>query len=234
MPGNNNAIFDHGARKAITAPFRTLLFLVIALFVVVMGRMAIDGFLVGGDADALAKIQDALHDDIEHAATMPSLFAPTQQRALSWALAAHELLYAKTGLERSLTAPARSLSGTEQAFQRGIRASGPLWVGVMVGTQMLAVRAAILVSALPLLLLAYGVAIVDGSVGRYIRRAAGGRESSTIYHRAKYVHVMVATVAIMGYLWWPYALSPQLPLLAAITAFALLLRTQIQYYKKYV
>ena len=233
MAGSSNALFDHGARKAITAPFRTVLFAIIAAFVLFLGRIAIDGFFIGSDPAALAAAQAALHDDIAQAASMPSPFASTQARALSWALATHEMISTRTGLARSLLTPAQALSAPEQAFQRGLHASGPFWVGIMVGTQILAVRAAILVSLLPLALLAYAVALVDGLVGRNIRRVAGGRESATIYHRAKYFHLVALTVTIAGYLWWPAALSPQGLFVLAIGFFAWLLRTQCQYYKKY-
>jgi hypothetical protein len=44
---------------------------------------------------------------------------------------------------------------------------------------------------LPLLLLLYMVGTVDGLVERAIRRSCGGRESASLYHRAKYLQMAV-------------------------------------------
>jgi hypothetical protein len=61
----------------------------------------------------------------------------------------------------------------------------------MVGTQLLGVRFAILMRFLPLLLLLYAVGTVDGLTERAIRRSCGGRESASLYHRAKYLQMAV-------------------------------------------
>ena len=63
----------------------------------------------------------------------------------------------------------------------------------MIGTQLLGVRLATLVLTAPLLVLIYIVAGVDGLTQRAIRRASGGRESASLYHRAK--HLQVALTA---------------------------------------
>ncbi|MGB5103857.1 MAG: DUF4400 domain-containing protein [Steroidobacteraceae bacterium] len=59
----------------------------------------------------------------------------------------------------------------------------------MVVTQLLGVRAAILARFAPLLLLLYAVGAADGFTQRAIRRACGGRESASLYHRAKYLQL---------------------------------------------
>jgi hypothetical protein len=61
----------------------------------------------------------------------------------------------------------------------------------MIGTQLLGVRAAILARFAPLLLLPYAVGAADGFSQRAIRQACGGRESASLYHRAKYLQLAV-------------------------------------------
>ena len=61
----------------------------------------------------------------------------------------------------------------------------------MIGTQLLGVRLATLGMMAPLLMLVYLVAAADGLTQRAIRRACGGRESASIYHRAKHLQVML-------------------------------------------
>ena len=73
----------------------------------------------------------------------------------------------------------------------------------MVGTQLLGVRAAILARFAPLLLLLYAVGAADGFTQRAIRRACGGRESASLYHRAKYLQVAVLGLGGVDLLLWP-------------------------------
>lgn len=73
----------------------------------------------------------------------------------------------------------------------------------MVGTQLLGVRMATLVRFVPLLLLLYAVGTVGGLTQRAIRRSCGGRESASLYHRAKYLQIVVLGLGAVGVLVWP-------------------------------
>jgi len=73
----------------------------------------------------------------------------------------------------------------------------------MVGTQLLGVRFAALIRFLPLLLLLYSVGTVDGLTERAIRRSCGGRESASLYHRAKYLQMAVLGLGAVVLLVWP-------------------------------
>ena len=103
----------------------------------------------------------------------------------------------------------------------------------MTGTQLIGVRVATLVLAVPLLVLIYVVAISDGLTERAIRRAAGGRESASLYHRAKHMQVAVIGTAVVAFLVWPAPLEWGRvgPLLAP--ALGVLGRMQWAYYKKH-
>ncbi|MBK9705417.1 MAG: DUF4400 domain-containing protein, partial [Betaproteobacteria bacterium] len=56
----------------------------------------------------------------------------------------------------------------------------------MLATKLYGLRFALWLSAILPVALGYAVGMIDGLVERSIRRHSGGRESATLYHRAKY------------------------------------------------
>ena len=69
---------------------------------------------------------------------------------------------------------------------------------------------------------------------RAIRRASGGRESASLYHRAKHLQVAVAGAGVLTALLWPAPfdwLLIGLPLAAVV---GVLPRMQWAYYKKHL
>ena len=103
----------------------------------------------------------------------------------------------------------------------------------MLGTQLLGVRAAILAHFAPLLLLLYTVGAADGLTQRAIRRACGGRESASLYHRAKYLQVMVLGLGGVAMLVWPGEVEWELCAALVAVATGCLARVQWAYYKKH-
>lgn len=104
----------------------------------------------------------------------------------------------------------------------------------MIGTQLLGVRIATLILIVPLLVLIYLVAGVDGLTQRAIRRASGGRESASIYHRAKHLQFTLMTTGFLIFLFWPASVDVRwigIPLAAIL---AILTRLQWGYYKKHL
>ena len=232
----NNATFEQGTRKAILAPFRTIIFLSIAAFVLLVGRMVIDFTYTGSDPIKVEALRSSLWSEIDASLDLPPVLGDTTERALKWAAAAYEIVYVYTGLDRSLVATPADFTEPEKALRRGLdaAASQPHWQAMMLGTQLIAVRVALLPSLLPLLILTWALALSDGAVSRWIRRAAGGRESSTIYHRAKYMHVVVATVLLVAWLWLPFSVSLWTFGLSLALLGGALLRIQLMFYKKYI
>jgi len=104
----------------------------------------------------------------------------------------------------------------------------------MIGTQLLGVRMATLTTTAPLLLLVYIVGAVDGLSQRAIRRACGGRESGSLYHRAKHMQVALTVVAVLAGLLWPLATDIRWIGLPLAVALAVLSRLQWAYYKKHL
>jgi integrating conjugative element membrane protein (TIGR03747 family) len=104
----------------------------------------------------------------------------------------------------------------------------------MVGTQVVGVRLATLVRFSPLLLLLYGVGAADGLTQRAIRRACGGRESASLYHRAKYLQVALLGLGGVAMLVWPGSVAWERCATLVAVAAGGLARVQWAYYKKHL
>jgi integrating conjugative element membrane protein (TIGR03747 family) len=158
----------------------------------------------------------------------------THDRATSWAAFITEWFYRKPGLLRHVEEDPTRLGMTDQAVLRGVRSMDFAISRTLTGSQVIAIRAAIMVSYLPSIGFMYLLAFVDGAIERIRRKFGAGCESSTIFHRAKYFQVTMATVVSAAYLWWPGDVDPLLILVPATLACAALGRFQAKYYKKYV
>lgn len=90
-----------------------------------------------------------------------------------------------------------------------------------------------LIGAIPLLMLTYLVAWVDGACARAVRRAEVARESSSLYHRFKISQIWVLGGVTLCYLVWPHPVNPVLVIVPTVLACAWLARMQVAYYKKY-
>jgi len=104
----------------------------------------------------------------------------------------------------------------------------------MIGTQLLGVRLATLGMMAPLLVLVYLVAAADGMTQRAIRRACGGRESASLYHRAKHLQVMLLAMGGVLVLIQPVSIDPRLVWVPVVLLVGLLARLQWACYKKHL
>jgi integrating conjugative element membrane protein (TIGR03747 family) len=104
----------------------------------------------------------------------------------------------------------------------------------MIGTQLLGVRLATLGMMVPLLVLAYLVAAADGLTQRAIRRACGGRESASLYHRAKHLQVMLVAMGGVLVLIQPVSIDPRLIGVPVALLVGILARLQWACYKKHL
>jgi integrating conjugative element membrane protein (TIGR03747 family) len=104
----------------------------------------------------------------------------------------------------------------------------------MIGTQLLGVRLATLGMMAPLLVLVYLVAAADGLTQRAIRRACGGRESASLYHRAKHLQVMLLAMGGVLVLIQPVSIDPRLIGVPVALLVGILARLQWACYKKHL
>lgn len=79
------------------------------------------------------------------------------------------------------------------------------------------------------------LAIIDGWIARYIRKVNAGHESATLYHIAKFGgNRLLPLTALAVYLCSPVPIEVNWVMLPSLVVHAVLLRTQVKYYKKYV
>ncbi len=104
----------------------------------------------------------------------------------------------------------------------------------MVGAQLLGVRCATIFLVTPLVLLFYSVGAMDGLSERGIRRASGGSESSSLYHRGKYAQVIVVGGVILVCAVWPEPVDTPAMGLGIGVLIGLAARVQWAFYKKYL
>ena len=104
----------------------------------------------------------------------------------------------------------------------------------MIGTQLLGVRLATLGMMAPLLVLVYLVSAADGLTQRAIRRACGGRESASLYHRAKHLQVMLLAMGGLLVLIQPVSIDPRLVGVPVACLVGILARLQWACYKKHL
>ena len=98
----------------------------------------------------------------------------------------------------------------------------------------LALRLGVLAAILPLYLLLSVVALVDGCVARQVRRLAGRRESSFVYHRVKRLLLWLASALAALYLWPPWPVDPRPIFAVHAVLHAVLLRQSAATFKKYL
>ena len=104
----------------------------------------------------------------------------------------------------------------------------------MIGTQLLGVRLVTLAMMAPLVVLVYLVAAADGLTQRAIRRACGGRESASLYHRAKHLQVMLLAMGGVLVLIQPVSIDPRLVGVPVAFLVGILARLQWACYKKHL
>lgn len=123
-----------------------------------------------------------------------------------------------------------------RAVQRGFWAAFKWEITVLIYASILfAAKLGVMLTLIPLFIiwmLAFGV---DGLVQRSIRRACGGYESATIYHRAKlYGFKLVLPFAAVVYLCTPVGFHPAYLFIPVALFSGYLIRLQATYYKKYL
>ena len=104
----------------------------------------------------------------------------------------------------------------------------------MIGTKLLGVRLAMLTLFVPILVFIYIVAGADGLTQRAIRRASGGRESASLYHRAKHLQIVLVVMAGTMSLIQPVSIDPRLIWVPCAVLVGIFARLQWAYYKKHL
>lgn len=235
---SRNASFDEGViASAVLGPFKFVLGVMVAFVTVLLLAWTIDWIMVFKVwPEGIEQLKSRLAADVTQGVDL----AARQGLAPGIVVRAADYLYTvvfrATGIHdmalRFSTASPLSIPDT---ILRDSYVSNRDAVEVaMIGTQLIGARFATLSLMLPLLVLGYAVAAADGLSQRAIRRASGGRESASLYHRAKHWTVALVATGFLGLLVWPASLNCLLVELSLAAAVCILTRLQWTYYKKHL
>ena len=186
--------------------------------------------------DGVATLRALLADDLARGAALSARQGSAAIEITGAANFLYGLVFEVTGIhDMGLRfADAASLSIPDTVVRRSYVANRQAIEAAMLGTQVLGVRVAILLRFAPLLLLVFAVGTVDGLIERAIRRVCGGRESASLYHRAKTLQMVVLGLGAVAMVVWPGSMAwgPCVGTMAAATGG--LARLQWAYYKKHL
>lgn len=221
----------------LLAPLKLLFGAVLVLATVTLAAWIIDWFFVSYVwPDGLARLKTILVEDLGRAARLSASNGASPHLAERAANLLYGLVFESTGIHQmgARFADASRLSIPDTVVRNAYVENFRAIEVAMVGTQLLGVRVAMLAMATPLLVLAYVAAMVDGLAQRAIRRASGGRESASLYHRAKHLQLgaLVALAAVALLL--PMSLDPRLMWGIGALAMGIAVRLQWMYYKKHL
>ena len=186
--------------------------------------------------EGLARLQSILNQDLARTSYIECWCNDLPKLAAGAANFLYATLFQVTGIHDMGTrfAEGAALSIPDTIVRNAYIADFEVIQVAMVGTQLFGVRLATLAMALPLFALVYGVALTDGLVQRAVRRASSGRESASLYHRAKHLQVVLLVTIEAVSLLLPESIDPRYIWVPSVTALSILARIQWAYYKKHL
>ncbi len=237
MASRNASFHEGGFAGALLAPLKLVFALTMAFIGILVVAWILDWiFVFKVWPDGIGRLKGILAEDLARASELAAWQGGVPGAVAEAANFLYGLVFRGTGIHdmgmqfaegAALSIPDTIVRNTYLVNIEAIEVA-------MIGTQLLGVRLVTLVLLAPILVLIYIVAGADGLTQRAIRRASGGRESASLYHRAKHLQVAVLTMGTLGILLWPSSFDPLLigvPLVAAVGSFA---RLQWSYYKKHL
>ena len=235
---SKNASFHEGPLAGVLlSPLKLAFSLGLGLVAILLVTWSLDWLFVSRVwPDGVARLRSLLAADLGHGIAL----AARQGRGAGEITVPTNFLYGfvfeATGIhDMGLRfADGSALSIPDTVVRRSYLANREAIETAMVGTQLLGVRFATLVRFLPLLLLVYAVGTVDGLTARAIRRSCGGRESASLYHRAKYLQMAVLGLGGVIVLVWPGTIAWVWVTAGMAVSSAILARGQWAYYKKHL
>jgi integrating conjugative element membrane protein (TIGR03747 family) len=236
--GSRNASFlERGIGGVLLAPLKLAAAIVLTLLGLLLVAWVVDAVMVRHVwPEGLVRLEAVLAGDLERAGQLASWCEPCAGLTGRIARLVYALLFEVTGLHEMgarfadgapLSVPDTIVRRTYVEHFESIRVA-------MVGTQLFGVRLAMLGMAVPLVLVLYVVGMADGLTERAIRRRSGGRESASLYHRAKHLQVVAIASGVTVTLVWPASVSTSWVCIPTAVLVATLARVQWSFYKKHV
>ncbi len=237
MASRNASFHERGIFGAVFAPVKWFFGMALLLLALILAAWIIDWVLVFKVwPDGVASLETILSADLDRAAQLGESYSDLPRFAASTANFLYALLFEATGIHGmgAKFAQASSLSIADTIVRNTYISNFEVIRVAMIGTQLFGVRLATLTMALPLLALVYCVALTDGLVQRAIRRAGGGRESASLYHRAKHLQMMLLVTTTVIVLLLPVSIDTRSIWMPSALAVAIVARMQWAYYKKHL
>jgi Domain of unknown function (DUF4400) len=228
------ATFHGGYSGALLAPFRYLAYLTLLLAGLLLAAWVIDAFLVfkiwPDDMQPLEAAIATTATAVDGPYGIPFLRA----QGIAWPQGLYHALFVASAIEQIIIADPHQLAPFDQTVQRFFVSMLPAMQVAMLATKLYGLRLALWLSAVLPMALGYAVGMVDGLVERSIRRYSGGRESATLYHRAKYAIAGAVGLWLFVYVCMPMTLELRCGSWVTAGVIGALSRLQWKYYKKYV
>lgn len=237
MASRNASFHEGGVWGALFAPVKWVLGVSVLLLTLILVAWIIDWILVFKVwPDGVASLQRILDEDLGRAARLGDSYSELPRIAAGTANFLYALLFEATGIHGmgASFAQASPLSIPDTIIRNAYVANFEAIRVAMIGIQVFGIRLATLVVAAPLFALFYCAALADGLAGRAVRRASGGRESASLYHRAKHLQVVLLVLSAALGLLLPASIDPRYIWVPGALAVAVLVRLQWAYYKKHL
>lgn len=237
MASRNASFHERGIAGALFAPLKFTFALSLVFVALLLLAWIIDWvFVFKVWPEGIDRLKAILAADLERASDLATQQGWPPGVAAGTANFLYETVFRMAGIHDTGTrfADGTALSIPDTVVRNTYMANRDAIEVAMVGTQLLGVRLATLALTVPLLVVVYIVGAMDGLTQRAMRRACGGRESGSLYHRAKHLQVALIVVAVLTGLLWPPVTDVRcigLPLTAAL---GVLSRLQWAYYKKHL
>jgi len=237
LASRNASFHESGIAGALLAPLKFAFALLLTFVGITLAAWIVDWiFVFKVWPEGIDRLRSILSADLAHARELAAWQGAVLGAVTGTANFLYGLVFRITGIHdmgmrfaegAALSIPDTIVRNTYLANIEAIEVA-------MIGTQLLGVRLATLVLLVPILVLIYLVAGVDGLTQRAIRRASGGRESASVYHRAKHLQVALMAAGLLIGLFWPASVDVRWIGLPLAIALGILTRLQWAYYKKHL
>ncbi len=235
---SRNASFHEGVfAGALLAPLKIGFVLLLGLTGVVVVAWIVDWtFVFKVWPDGIDRLKGVLAADLARAIELAEWQNGVSKAVTGTANFMYGLVFGATGIHDMgiRFAQGAALSIPDTIVRNAYLANTDAIEVAMIGTQLLGVRLATLAMMAPLVVLVYLVATADGLTQRAIRRACGGRESASLYHRAKHLQVMLLVMSGVLVLIQPVSIDPRLVGVPVALLVGILARLQWACYKKHL
>lgn len=186
--------------------------------------------------EGVDRLKGILNADLAHALQFAQYWDVSPERVTETANLVYELIFKATGIHDMgmRFAEQEALSIPDTIVRSTYVANGEAIEVMMIGTQLYGVRLVNLIFMMPLLALVFVIALADGLTQRAIRRASGGRESASMYHRAKHLQVVLMVMGSALSLVQAVSADPRWIWVPGAVILGVLVRLQWSYYKKHL